>query len=111
MSAQVVVDRLDGVRRTGNGRWLARCCAHEDRAPSLSIRELADGRVLLHCFAGCSVGDVLARIELEISDLFPDDPQRDRTGRAADWQLATRRDGQQRRAAVHPGDLLACAAA
>lgn len=65
--------RLDGVRRVGEGRWMARSPAFPDqRTGSLSIRELDDGRVLLHDFAGCEVQAVLALLGLEFSDLFPD---------------------------------------
>lgn len=70
MSAATVLDRLDRVKQTGPGRWIARCPAHEDRSPSLSIRETDDGRVLLHCFAGCDPGDAMAAIGLEMKDLF-----------------------------------------
>lgn len=66
-----LLDRLEGVRRTGDGRWMAKCPAHPDRTPSLSIRLAEDGRILAHDFAGCSVEDVLAAIDLEFSDLFP----------------------------------------
>jgi DNA primase len=38
-----------------NGSWTACCPAHNDGSPSLAIREGEDGRVLLHCFGGCSV--------------------------------------------------------
>lgn len=68
----VLLDRLDGVRQTGADRWLARCPAHEDRHPSLSVRDLDDGRVLLHCFANCAAGDVLAAVGLTFADLFPE---------------------------------------
>ena len=67
--AAKLLDRLDRVRQTGPGRWLARCPAHQDRGPSLSIREL-DDRVLLHDFGGCEPGDVLAAVGLQMSDLF-----------------------------------------
>ena len=63
--------RLDGVRETGAGRWLARCPAHEDRSPSLSVRETDDGRVLVHDFGGCDTGAILAAIGLEFGALFP----------------------------------------
>jgi hypothetical protein len=46
MSADVLLDKLDGVRPTGAGRWIAKCPAHEDRHASLSVRELDDGHVL-----------------------------------------------------------------
>lgn len=72
MGAAVLLDRLHGVRKTGRGRWLAKCPAHNDRSPSLSIRELDDGRLLLHDFGGCGTDDVLAAIDLTMTALFPD---------------------------------------
>lgn len=51
-----IVKALNG-RRSG-ASWMARCPAHDDANPSLSIRE-ADGKVLLHCHAGCSQADVI----------------------------------------------------
>lgn len=65
-----VLVRLTGVRRCGSG-WIARCPAHEDRTPSLTLRETADGTALLHCFGGCDPADVVAAIGLTLSDLFP----------------------------------------
>ncbi|MCL4676527.1 MAG: hypothetical protein KJZ59_11050, partial [Pararhodobacter sp.] len=50
----------------------ARCPAHADKRASLSIRELEDGRVLLHDFAGCSAHEVLAATNLGMGDLFPE---------------------------------------
>jgi hypothetical protein len=69
-AAAKLLNRLELVRQTGPHRWSGRCPAHADRTPSLSVRELEDSRVLLHCFAGCEVGDVLAALGLELSDLF-----------------------------------------
>ncbi|MES2101675.1 MAG: DNA primase [Pseudomonadota bacterium] len=69
--ADAILSRVDKVRARGPGQWSARCPAHEDKAPSLSIKELPDGRILLHCFGGCDVQDVIAAIGLEVSDLFP----------------------------------------
>lgn len=74
MSGEALLSRLDGVKATGPGRWIARCASHEDRSPSLSIRELDDGKILLHCFAGCSVEDVLAALSLDFDSLFPEKP-------------------------------------
>lgn len=70
-TAGVLLSRCEGVRATGDCRWVARCPGHEDRRPSLSVREISDGRVLVHCFAGCSVCQVVAAVGLELSDLFP----------------------------------------
>jgi hypothetical protein len=71
MSADAFTSRLKGVKRIGENRWQARCPAHGDRSPSLSVRELPDGRVLVHCFAGCGVADVVAAVGLDLQDLFP----------------------------------------
>jgi hypothetical protein len=62
--------KLERVRKTGQDSWSARCPAHDDRGPSLSIRDV-DGKILLHCFCGCSASEVVSAIGLEISDLFP----------------------------------------
>lgn len=70
----VVLQRLDKVKAAGAGKWKACCPAHDDRDPSLSIREADDGKVLLHCWAGCFTGDVLAAIGLSVRDLFPEVP-------------------------------------
>lgn len=72
MSIDPLLSRLEKVRATGPGRWIARCPAHQDKGPSLSIRQLDDGRSLLHCFAGCATADVLAAIGFEMADLFPE---------------------------------------
>lgn len=69
--AERLLERLEAVRETGPGRWLARCPSHEDGRPSLSIREGDDGRVLAHCFAGCPVEEIVSAVGLELSDLFP----------------------------------------
>ena len=37
-AAARLLDRLTGVKQTAPGRWIAKCPAHEDRSPSLSIR-------------------------------------------------------------------------
>src|SRR5688572_9790126 len=74
MIADTLLSRLDGVRRTGDGRWIARCPAHEDQRPSLAIRELDDGRVLVHCFPGCDVESVLAAVGLDFDALYPPRP-------------------------------------
>ena len=74
MSVDNLLNHLSGVKKTGHGRWLARCPAHEDKRPSLAIRELDDGRVLVHCFAQCSTVEVMLSIGLPMWELFPDAP-------------------------------------
>lgn len=72
MGADLILSHLDGAKRTGRQRWIAKCSAHDDRNPSLAIRELDDGRILIHCFAGCAVHDVLAAVGLTFDALFPE---------------------------------------
>lgn len=73
MSAvEKLLERLEGVRRTGEGRWIAKCPAHGDRSPSLSIRATGDGTILLHDFAGCGALEVVHAVGLELADLFPE---------------------------------------
>jgi hypothetical protein len=72
MSVHDILPRLQKVKSTGPDRWIACCPAHQDRSPSLTIRALADGRVLMHCFSGCEVDDVLGAVGLSFGDLFPE---------------------------------------
>src|ERR1700732_4401787 len=67
MTAKQIAERLRG-RRSGTG-WEAKCPAHEDEKPSVSITE-SDGRVLIFCHAGCTTESVLAAAGLEMRDLF-----------------------------------------
>jgi putative DNA primase/helicase len=67
---EVVVSRVGGVRLNGDG-FIGRCPAHDDKKPSLAIRQGSDGQVLVHCHAGCSVEQVCAALDLRLADLFP----------------------------------------
>jgi len=66
-----VLRRLSGFRQTGEHQFMARCPAHDDKTASLSIGEGHDGKILLHCQAGCESSDVLLALGLVSSDLFP----------------------------------------
>ena len=63
------LNRLDGAKTQGDG-WIARCPAHDDGKPSLSIKEGDDGRILLKCFAGCEAANIASALSLQVSDLF-----------------------------------------
>lgn len=66
-----ILERLDGVKTVGQSH-IAKCPAHDDKTPSLKLTELRDGRILLHCFAGCAPHEILTAIGLAMGDLFPD---------------------------------------
>lgn len=74
MSVDAILSRLEKVKRTGNGTWLACCPAHRDKTPSLSVRELDDSRILIHCFAGCGVDAILDAAGVTFDALFPEKP-------------------------------------
>jgi hypothetical protein len=64
-----MAELLDRVRWVGGG-FSAKCPAHEDRSPSLSVSRGRDNRMLLHCFAGCRVEDVLGAVGWRMVDMF-----------------------------------------
>ena len=80
MTLDTLLSQLDGVRQRGT-RWSARCPAHADRSPSLSISE-GDKALLLKCWAGCRLEEICTSLGLRPADLFFDaldtDPQRRR---------------------------------
>lgn len=60
MTAAALVAALGG-HRAGAG-WMARCPAHEDGTPSLALKIAEDGRLLVHCHAGCEQCDVITAL-------------------------------------------------
>lgn len=87
MTADILIGRLDGVIKSGDG-WRARCPAHDGKSASLAIAVGDNSTVLVHCFAGCTVHDVLAAVGLDLADLFPErikdaSPEARRTAREA----------------------------
>ena len=57
---ETVLAGLDGVLMTGK-QAMALCPAHDDQNPSLSITE-RDGKVLVHCHAGCPQAEVIGEL-------------------------------------------------
>ncbi len=71
MSINVILDKLQKVKSHGNGSFMACCPAHDDRSPSLSIKDNGDGRIMFKCFAGCETLDILQSIGLDWDDVMP----------------------------------------
>jgi hypothetical protein len=67
---ETLMARLPGAKKAGNS-WSARCPAHDDRRASLSIAQGDDGTALVKCHAGCDTAAILAAVDLELRDLFP----------------------------------------
>lgn len=73
MKADAFLANCTKARVTGQGTWIACCPAHPDKNPSMTVRELNDGRVLVHCFAGCSVEEILGAVGMDFNALFPEE--------------------------------------
>jgi hypothetical protein len=68
MNVESILAGLQKVSRSANG-WMALCPGHADRNPSLSIRE-GNGKILVHCFAGCTVESICEVLGIRTADLF-----------------------------------------
>lgn len=70
MTLDHFVSQLEGVRRTARG-VMARCPAHDDKSPSLSVAAGERG-ILIRCWAGCELSAITHALDLHVSDLFFD---------------------------------------
>ncbi len=61
MGAAESIGRALGGREMGP-QWVVRCVAHDDRTPSLALRDGDGGRLLVHCYAGCDPLDILSAL-------------------------------------------------
>jgi hypothetical protein len=99
MTAEGIAKALNG-RKVGSD-WKARCPAHHDRKPSLSIREADDGKILVHCHAGCDQERVIAA--LRVSGLWPEnglEPATRSVANAAATSQPARDDAKRTEAAL-----------
>ena len=71
MTIQEILSHFQGVKQIAGG-WQCLCPSHEDQNASLSISEGKDGKILLHCHAGCANEAIIAAANLKMQDLFPD---------------------------------------
>ena len=104
----LLLNRLVNVKSTGDQQWRACCPVHESKGrSSLSIRQVEDGRLLIHCHGGCEPLEILKICGLELTDLFPERiahhaaPVECRIWR----QAATMRDWQGARNTIQAGKL------
>ncbi len=75
MEISEILSSLDGVIRSNDKQYTARCPAHDDKNASLSVSVGDNGKVLMYCHAGCSTKDICSAIGIKESDLFPDQPK------------------------------------
>jgi hypothetical protein len=94
---QIILDRLAGVRGSGRDRWEAHCPAHEDRRRSLSVAVGESAKVLLKCHAGCPVEQIVAALELRMTDLFRSNGRPARGARGAPGRIVAMYDYRDER--------------
>lgn len=97
--------RLEDVHQTRRG-WTARCPAHADRRPSLSVAVGRDDRILVRCHAGCTPEEITHSVGLDLRDLFPDtmptsEPRRPRDARREVVQQFLRQPWNRRGNLLH----------
>ena len=66
-----VTGKLPHLRSSTSDRWQGICPAHQDHHPSLSVEAMPDGKVLIHCHAGCDPTEILDALNLKWTDLEP----------------------------------------
>jgi len=102
MKIEEFLERLEGVQKSSGG-WIARCPAHGDSNPSLSVSE-SGNRILVHCHAGCKPDEIVAAMGLKMKDLFTDSLADHRSAITTDFE--ERGDGgAAERAALGTGEL------
>ena len=67
------LNRLHKVKSSGRDSWMACCPAHEDKNPSMKI-DIKNDKILIKCWTGCSVEDILGAVGMDFSDILPDKP-------------------------------------
>jgi hypothetical protein len=86
---------LTDVKTRAGGRYMARCPAHEDSSPSLSV-QAGEQAILLRCFAACTPLEIVSSLKLTMSDLFFGTPTKQAVRKAHAEQFRKRRVQQQR---------------
>lgn len=71
MELPTLLNKLDKVTKSGDGKFLALCPAHQDKEASLSVTS-DHKKLLVHCFAGCTTESIVKSLGLSVSDLFLD---------------------------------------
>ncbi len=77
-TAESIAKALSNKAKRNAGGWMTLCPCHNDTNPSLHISE-KNGKILVHCFAGCLQEDIIA--VLRSMDLWPKQSHQE----AASW--------------------------
>ena len=89
-----ILERLENTRQW-KGQWIASCPAHKDKEPSLRIKQLEDGRILLKCWAGCHARAITNAVGLDMRVLYPQSPASQKPKHTPGWIKAKQAAEQQ----------------
>lgn len=92
MTLQELLPRFEGARKLGPQSYQCKCPAHYDNRASLTLSE-KEGKILIHCHAGCDTRDILEAVGLSFKDLG--EPKR------ASWRERLERSRGKRIEAVY----------
>tara|TARA_R110000787_G_scaffold93444_6_gene195717 strand:- start:1064 stop:1477 length:414 start_codon:yes stop_codon:yes gene_type:complete len=71
IAKQEILARFSKVYKSGDDEYQCLCPSHDDRNASLGLKFKED-KMILNCFAGCSMQDILDAIGLSWGDVMPD---------------------------------------
>jgi len=61
--------RLNGKFKS-DGSFQCKCPVHDDKKPSLNIKQAEDGKLLFCCYAGCKTEDIIKALDITWKDAF-----------------------------------------
>jgi len=103
-SAAAIVKAIDPKHRKSNDGYVCRCPVHDDRKASLKVSDSKDGKILVHCHAGCDSRDIIA--ELDRRGLWPKiEREQRKPPRPANDQLPPAANDDQPKAKVKPVEV------
>ena len=100
MKLQELLTQFDGVKRLKDNSYQCKCPAHLDKRASLTISE-KDGKVLLHCHAGCNTENILEHVGLTFKDLHTEP-----AAASMDWQAYVEHREKRKIEAIYPYTFL-----
>ena len=71
MNIHEIIGYFEKAYKSGENEYQCLCPAHNDKNASLGVKQLSDGRILINCFAGCGITDILGNVGLSLDDIVP----------------------------------------
>ena len=101
MTINEILRHFKNVSECGNGQYRCLCPAHSDKEPSLSITEGKNGKILLNCFAGCTLEQIIDAAGLTMEDISGSQTKEPDFLRKMDWNFQKNKGNSYRRTAIY----------